>query len=162
MWTAVAACQLLLTYAPAGVDNGTLNLSYSYLNNAGEAKSGTVGIPYQTTTNDNVAGSANPATVGGESTGSSNAVTVTFTTDDGNFASGLSADLSALRARLECAGEQLHMRQRERRVRACQVALNLRAHLCRERHPRLWLQLREQRGHRPKPEPVSIPYSAAP
>ncbi len=77
------------------MNNGTLNLGYSYLNNAGESKSGTVGIPYQTTTNDNVVGTANPTTEAAV-TGGSNAVAVTFTTDDGNFASGLSADLSAL------------------------------------------------------------------
>jgi hypothetical protein len=88
-------CQLMLTYAPTGVDNGTLNLGYSYVNNAGESKSGSVGIPYQTTTNDNVIGTANPATLAAV-TGSSNAVAVTFTTDDGNIASGLAADLSAL------------------------------------------------------------------
>jgi hypothetical protein len=88
-------CQLLLTYAPSGVDNGTLNLGYTYLNNAAEPKSGSVAIPYQTTTNDNVAGVANPTTMTAV-TGSSNPVTVTFTTDDGNFAGGLSADLSAL------------------------------------------------------------------
>jgi hypothetical protein len=88
-------CQLMLSYAPTAVDNGTLNLGYTYVNNAGESKSGTVGIPYQTTTNDNVVGSANPTMVPAV-TGSSNLVTVTFTTDDGNFASGLSADLSAL------------------------------------------------------------------
>jgi len=85
----------MLTYAPTGVDNGTLNLGYSYVNNAGESKSGSVGIPYQTTTNDNVIGTANPATLAAV-TGSSNAVAVTFTTDDGNIASGLAADLSAL------------------------------------------------------------------
>ena len=89
------SCQLLLTYAPTGVDNGTLNLGYSYVNNAGESKSATLGIPYQTTTNDNVTGSANPTTEMA-ATGSSSSVTVTFTTDDGNFASALSADLSAL------------------------------------------------------------------
>jgi hypothetical protein len=88
-------CQLLLAYAPTGVDNGTLNLGYAYVNNAGESKSGAVAIPYQTTTNDNVLGTANPIMLAAV-TGSSNVVTVTFTTDDGNFASGLSADLSAL------------------------------------------------------------------
>ena len=93
--TSGTTCQLMLTYAPAGVDNGTLNLSYSYVNNAGETKSGSVGIPYQTTTNDNVVGSANPTAVAAAS-GSSNVVMVTFTTDDGNVASGLSADLSTL------------------------------------------------------------------
>jgi hypothetical protein len=93
--TSGAACQLMLTYAPAGVDNGTLNLAYSYVNNAGESKSGSVGIPYQTTTNDNVVGTANPTTLAAV-TGSTNPVTVIFTTDDGNFAGALSADLSAL------------------------------------------------------------------
>ncbi|MDP9088920.1 MAG: hypothetical protein M3O26_09305 [Pseudomonadota bacterium] len=89
------SCQLVLTYAPTGMDNGTLTLSYAYLNNAGELKSGSVGIPYQTTTNDNVVGTANPTTVAAV-TGTSNPVTVTFTTDDSNFASGLTADLSML------------------------------------------------------------------
>jgi hypothetical protein len=93
--TSGTTCQLMLTYAPTGVDNGTLNLTYSYLNNAGETKSGSVGIPYQTTTNDNVVGTVNPTAVAAV-TGSSNVVMVTFTTDDGNVASGLSADLSAL------------------------------------------------------------------
>ena len=90
-----SACQLMLSYAPTGVDNGTLNLSYSYVNNAGESKTGSVGIPYQTTTNDNVVGTANPVSIA-VTTGSSNIVTVTFVTDDGNFAGGLTADLSLL------------------------------------------------------------------
>jgi hypothetical protein len=93
--TSGATCQLLLGYAPTGVDNGSLNLSYSYVNNAGVSKSGTVVIPYQTTTNDNVLGTANPTALAAV-TGTSNVVTVTFTTDDGNFASALSADLSTL------------------------------------------------------------------
>ena len=88
-------CQLMLTYAPTGVDNGTLTLGYAYVNNAGESKSGSVAIPYQTTTNDNVVGTANPPMLAAV-TGSSNPVVVTFTTDDGNLASGLTADLSAL------------------------------------------------------------------
>jgi hypothetical protein len=93
--TSGTTCQLMLTYAPTGVDNGTLNLSYAYVNNAGEPKSASVTIPYQTTTNDNVVGTANPTTEAAV-TGSSNVVMVTFTTDDGNIAGGLSADLSAL------------------------------------------------------------------
>ena len=88
-------CQLMLSYAPTGVDNGTLSLSYSYLNNAGESKTGSLGIPYQTTTNDNVVGGANPVSVAA-TIGTSNIVTVTFVTDDGNFAGGLTADLSLL------------------------------------------------------------------
>ena len=93
--TSATTCQLTLNYAPTGVDNGTLNLAYAYVNNAGESKSGTIGIPYQTTTNDNVVGTANPTMLAAV-TGSSNPVTVTFTTDDGNFAGALAADLSAL------------------------------------------------------------------
>jgi hypothetical protein len=93
--TSGTTCQLVLTYAPTGVDNGTLNLGYAYVNNAGEPKSGSVGIPYQTTTNDNVVGTANPTMLAAV-TGSSNPVAVTFTTDDSNFASGLAADLSTL------------------------------------------------------------------
>jgi len=90
-----SACQLMLSYAPTGVDNGTLNVSYSYVNNAGESKTGTLSIPYQTTTNDNVAGTPNPVSVAA-TTGTSNNVTVTFVTDDGNFAGALTADLSLL------------------------------------------------------------------
>ena len=93
--TSGTTCQLMLTYAPTGVDNGTLNLNYTYVNNAGESKSASVAVPYQTTTNDNVLGTANPTTEAAV-TGSSNVVAVTFSTDDGNVASGLSADLSAL------------------------------------------------------------------
>jgi hypothetical protein len=94
-------CQLNLNYGPAGAAAGTLTLNYAYINNAGESKTGTVNIPYRATTNDNVVGAPSPtgqinAVVG---TGSQ-AVTVTFTTDDGNPASGLSvtSGLTALPA----------------------------------------------------------------
>jgi hypothetical protein len=90
-----SACALALTYQPTGVDNGTLTLNYSYVNNAGKSKTGSVAIPYQTTTNDNVIGAVLPGSVSVAS-GSTAAATVTFTTDDGNFAGMLSADLSAL------------------------------------------------------------------
>jgi hypothetical protein len=39
-------CQLPLLYAPAAVESGTLTFGYSYLDNAGTAKTGTVSIPY--------------------------------------------------------------------------------------------------------------------
>jgi hypothetical protein len=81
-------CQLPLNYAPLSADSGTLNLTFNYKNNAGQAKSGTVNIAYRATTDDNVVGtpSQNPAAV---FTGGSINVTVTFTTDDGNVASSL-------------------------------------------------------------------------
>ena len=39
-------CQLSLTYAPAATDSGTLTLGYSYIDNAGTSKTGTVSLPY--------------------------------------------------------------------------------------------------------------------
>jgi hypothetical protein len=89
------ACQLMLLFAPAALDSGTLTLNYSYLNNTGEAKMGTLAIPYRTTSDDNVVGTPGPTSLA-VATGSSNTVTVTFTTDDGNLAGALTADLSTL------------------------------------------------------------------
>jgi hypothetical protein len=93
-----STCQLALSYAPTGVDNGTLTLNYSYFNNAAEAKTGTVAIDYRTTTNDNVIAAIAPMSVDAVTGTASNPVTVTFTTDDGNTASAVSADLSVLPA----------------------------------------------------------------
>jgi hypothetical protein len=81
-------CQLALTYAPTAADSGTLPLRYSYKNNAGQSKTGTVNIAYRATTDDNVVGTPNPSPLGVRTGGSTN-VAVTFTTDDGNPASGL-------------------------------------------------------------------------
>jgi hypothetical protein len=82
-------CRLALTYAPGGPQNGTLTLGYRYLNDAGEPKTGSASIAYAATTNNNVIAtpSQNPVSV---VAGSSSAVSVTFTTDDGNPASALS------------------------------------------------------------------------
>jgi hypothetical protein len=86
---AATVCALPLTYAPTAAGNGSLALGYSYKNNAGEAKTGTVNIAYRATTDDNIVAtpSRNPLAV---VTGISTSVTVTFTTDDGNVASALS------------------------------------------------------------------------
>jgi hypothetical protein len=81
-------CQLPLTYAPTAIGNGTLTLGYSYTNDAGIAKTGTVDIGYRATTNDTVTGTVNPNPVRVAS-GNSLAVTVTFATNDGNPASAL-------------------------------------------------------------------------
>jgi hypothetical protein len=93
-----STCQLILNYAPTGVDNGTLTLNYAYVNNADEAKTGSVAIDYRTTTNDNVVAAANPTSLSVVTGSGSNPVTVTFATDDGNVASSLSADLTVLPA----------------------------------------------------------------
>jgi hypothetical protein len=117
------SCRLMLTYAPTGVDNGILTLSYAYLNNAGQSKTGSVGIPYQTTTNDNVIFKANPTTVAAVTGSTTNPVTVTFTTDDTNFASGLVADLSILPAGWSSASSAFGCASVSVGT-ACQVSLN--------------------------------------
>jgi hypothetical protein len=83
-----SACQLPLTYTPTAAGNGTLILAYSYMNNAAESKTGSVNIAYQSTTNNNIVATPSPSSLT-VSSGSSTPVTVTFTTDDGNPASGL-------------------------------------------------------------------------
>jgi hypothetical protein len=82
-------CQLALTYAPAVPGNGTLTLNYTYMNNAGESKTGSVSVAYTATTNNNIVNKVNPPSLA-VFTNSSTPVTVTFTTDDGNPATGLS------------------------------------------------------------------------
>jgi hypothetical protein len=86
---AATVCALPLTYAPAAAGSGSLALGYSYKNNAGEAKTGTVNIAYRATTDDNMVATPSPNLLA-VSAGSSTNVTVTFTTDDGNAASALS------------------------------------------------------------------------
>jgi hypothetical protein len=79
-----------LTYAPAAADAGVVTLNYSYKNNAGIAKTGSLNIAYRATTNDNVVGTPTPLSPLAVLTGSSTPVTVDFTTDDGDLASALS------------------------------------------------------------------------
>ena len=82
-------CQLALMYAPTSPGSGTLVLNYAYLNNAGEPKTGTVSVAYRATANNTVNGTANQTSLA-VVTGSITPITVTFTTDDGNPATGLS------------------------------------------------------------------------
>jgi hypothetical protein len=84
-----SACRLQLTYAPMKADAGTLVLKYAYDNNAGQAKTGTVNIPYRAATDDNVIGTPSEASVA-VTTGTSTAIDVIFTTDDGNAGGNLS------------------------------------------------------------------------
>ena len=116
-------CQLQLTYAPAAAGTGTLVLKYSYRNNAGELKSGSLGIPYRATTDDTVIGTPNPNPLA-VALGSLTPVTVTFRTDDGNLASALSvtsgltslpAGWSSTSTSFNCAAVSLG--------NACQLAL---------------------------------------
>ncbi len=101
-------CQLPLSYAPGAADSGTLTLRYDYQNNAGQAKSGSLNIPYRATTDDSVIGTPTPGSLA-VVTGTSTALTVTFATDDGNPASALSvtSGLTVLPAGWSSAGSTL-------------------------------------------------------
>jgi hypothetical protein len=92
-------CQLPLTYAPTAGGSGTLVLNYGYKNNADEVKTGTVSIDYRATTHNNIVGTPNPSALA-VNLGSTTTVTFTFTTDDGNPATGLllTSDLTTLPA----------------------------------------------------------------
>ena len=45
--SAGTTCQLPLSYAPTAIGSGTLTFGYSYTNDAGFAKTGTVSIAYR-------------------------------------------------------------------------------------------------------------------
>ena len=92
-------CQLPLSYAPTAADSGTMTLRYTYQDNAGQLKSGSLNIPYRATTDDTVLGTPTPAALT-VMTGTSTMLTITFATDDGNPASALSvtSGLAALPA----------------------------------------------------------------
>ena len=91
-------CRLNLTYHPTAVGSGSVTLSYSYKDNAGTGKTGTVVLSYAATSNDNVVATPSPSGQIAVITGGTRTVGITFTTDDGNPASNLSitAGLSSL------------------------------------------------------------------
>jgi hypothetical protein len=83
------SCQLPLNFTAAIGATGTLQLTYSYLDDAGSAKSGSVNIAYTSTTHNTIVGTSSiPGTVR-VAVDDSQAVAVTFDTDDGNVASHL-------------------------------------------------------------------------
>jgi Lactonase, 7-bladed beta-propeller len=83
-------CQLGLVYAPGAVGVGTLTLAFAYVDNAGTQKTGTVNIPYAGSVHNNAVGVASPSGTISATIGNSQAVTVTFNTDDANPAAALS------------------------------------------------------------------------
>ncbi len=94
-----SSCQLDLSYAPtAYAAPGTLTLDYTYRNNAGQARTGSLNVPYRATTNDAIAGTASQSSMAviiGSPTPST-PVTITFATDDGNPAIGIPSPANAL------------------------------------------------------------------
>jgi hypothetical protein len=93
-------CQLTLNFSPLAAASGTVTLNYSYKNNANQTKAGTLAIPYRALTNDTIAGTPSPSASLAVVSGTSTPVTVSFATDDGYPASGLTitSGLSALPA----------------------------------------------------------------
>jgi hypothetical protein len=93
-----SGCRLNLTYHPMAVGSGSVTLNYSYKNNAGTGKTGTLMLSYAATSNDNVLATPSPTGQIAVVTGGTGTVGITFTTDDGNPATGLSitAGLSSL------------------------------------------------------------------
>lgn len=83
------ACQLALSFAPQSAGSGTLTLGYSYTNNAGNADSGSISVPYAATTDDTVAGTVSPTGQVTAPQNGSTPVTVTFVTSDGQPATNL-------------------------------------------------------------------------
>jgi len=92
-----SGCQLTLSYTPLAADSGTVALSYSYLNDAGAARTGTVDIPFQATTDNTINATPSQSSLAVTS-GSVTPVTILFTTDDGNPATSfaITSGLSAL------------------------------------------------------------------
>jgi hypothetical protein len=82
-----SGCQLMLSYTPVAAGSGTVALSYSYLNDAGEARTGTVDIPFRATTDNTIDATPSQSSLSVTS-GSVTPVTILFTTDDGNPATG--------------------------------------------------------------------------
>ncbi|MGA2847235.1 MAG: hypothetical protein ABSF68_17635, partial [Candidatus Acidiferrales bacterium] len=91
-------CELSLSYAPTTVGTGTLTLNYSYTDNAGQSKSGTLNIPYASATNNSVIGTTSPTGQIVASLAGNQSVAVSFDTNDGNAATGLAvtSDLTSL------------------------------------------------------------------
>jgi hypothetical protein len=94
-------CQLLLSYQPMAAGSGVLTLSYTYIDDSGASRSGTLNIPYATTSSNNVVAISSPAgQINAVVNNGSQAVAVDFNTDDGRPASNLmlTSNLSALPA----------------------------------------------------------------
>ena len=83
-------CQLPLTFAPTSAVNGTLTLGYAYTDDSGTARTGTLNVPYSSTTNGTVVATVSPpGQVNAVETTGNQSVTVTFNTDDGKTATNL-------------------------------------------------------------------------
>ena len=96
-----SACQLQLVFSPTASGTGLLALNYAFTDNSGAARSGEINIPFASVSHGTVLAAASPTgQIDAVVATGSQAVTITFTTDDGNAATGLSlaSDLTTLPA----------------------------------------------------------------
>jgi hypothetical protein len=94
--SAGTACQLAWVYAPAAPGSGILTVDYTFDDDSGTPKNASFNVPFAATANDNVIYPAvSPITA---VSGTPQAVTVIFNTDDGFQATNLTMDLSMLPA----------------------------------------------------------------
>jgi hypothetical protein len=95
-----SGCVVNLTYTPTAAGSGSVTFNYSYVDNAGTSKTGTAAVSYASTSNNNVVATPSPTGTIALVTGGQSTVSITFTTNDGAMATGLSitAGLSALPA----------------------------------------------------------------
>jgi hypothetical protein len=85
-----SGCQLVLNYAPRAAGSGTLTLSYGYTNASGLARTGAINLPYAATANGNVVATVSPTgQINAIQKMGTQAVTLTFDTDDGEAARNL-------------------------------------------------------------------------
>lgn len=108
--TTGTSCQLSLSYAPtAALPSSTLTLGYSYTNNAGQAATGTVNIPYMATAPSTVVATPTPAGPISAFVGANALVTVAFSSSDGStdknvrITSTLPAGWSQVSSTLPCS-----------------------------------------------------------
>ena len=140
-------CVLPLTFTPTTAANGSLTLAYKYNNNAGQAKTGTVNIPYVATTDNTVNATASVNSLG-VLTGSTTPLNVTFVTDDGNPASALmvTCGLESAPGRLEQWLQHLHLHECHHRNGLSDLT-ELRPDRRRLGNPDVVIWLYEQLGH---------------
>ena len=136
-------CQLALDYAPTAAGRGTLMLNYSYTDDSGAPRTGTINIPYSTTPNNAIIATASPTGQinAVEKTGAQ-AVVLTFTTNDGKPAADLvvTSTLGALPPGWAERGGKLLLRRREHRQRLS-AASQVRTHHAHPRHGHAHLRL---------------------
>jgi hypothetical protein len=87
--TTGSGCLLNLAFAPTAASAGSLHFEYAYTDSVGKAQTGSITIPYASTSNNNVTGNALPGGQIAAITGGSQSVAVSFDTDDGLPATAL-------------------------------------------------------------------------